>query len=422
VPGFGAVIFRRTSPQITNEGGLWDTSEELLQDIAKPREGLLDWEFPNGNKFKFAHMQYEKDKLNWQGAQIPAIGWDELTHFSESQFWYLVSRNRSVCGVTPYIAATCNPVSKEDPVGGWVRRLLEWWIGPDGYVIPERSGIIRWFIRVAGELVWGDSAEELKAQYPRSLPKSITFIESKLEDNVILETTNPEYRANLEALPEFERQQLLDRNWNAIPEKGSLFKDVTFERIRPSQVPELLEIRAIVDPAVTSTDNSDCQGVVIDGISPNRQTLYALYSWEGIIDPVEVVKLVIRKSLQFRATSITFETNQGGDLWKSTYKFVWQEMLRDEEIDPDQEMLAYYEIKQSGATGSKLERWNVLKGHYQAGRIKHVIGTHEVRERALKRVPEFTPYDLADASEMSARSMLRIKKEHKPAKSSSRDY
>src|SRR5207253_1292413 len=115
---------------------------------AQPNENEHFWRFPSGAKIKFSHMQYEKDRLSWKSAQIPLICYDQLEEFTESQFWYLVSRNRSTCGVAPYIRATCNPVPDDDEVGGWLCKLIAWWIDQEtGYAIPERSGVIRWFVR-----------------------------------------------------------------------------------------------------------------------------------------------------------------------------------------------------------------------------------------------------------------------------------
>ena len=56
-----------------------------------------------------AHLEYEKDMFDWQGAQVALLIFDELTHFTEEQFWYLQSRNRSMCGIRPYTLGTCNP-------------------------------------------------------------------------------------------------------------------------------------------------------------------------------------------------------------------------------------------------------------------------------------------------------------------------
>lgn len=358
-------------------------------------------------------MQHEKDKLDWQGSQIPFVGFDELSHFTESQFWYMVSRMRSTCGVKPYMLATCNPVNHSDPIGGWLRKFLDWWIGPDGFVIPERSNVKRWFARISGELIWRDSKKEILETYPNSKPLSVTFINSKLSDNRILETSDPAYRANLEALPDEEREQLLEGNWNVDTTKGTLFKDFNFESIRvhKKDVPELLELRVTVDPAVTSTDNSDSQGITIDGVTPDRSTLYNFYNWEGIKDPDDCIKEACVLAVKFGASSIMFETNQGGDLWRSSYNYAWQALINDPEypmIKADTRQPKYMEVKQTAATGSKRERWADMLTHYNQGRVKHVIDsdTYQVRERSLKRLPESKPYDLADAAEINTRQML----------------
>ncbi len=221
---FGAVIFRRTTKQVKAEGGLWDTSEELFPLLGATSSNL-SWTFPSGAKVTFAHLEHEKNKLDWQGAQVAMIGFDELTHFTAGQFWYMLSRNRSGSGVAPYIRATTNP----DP-DSFVAELIAWWIDQDtGYAIPERSGVVRWFIRYRNELIWGDSAEELREQYPQLSPKSLTFIASSYRDNKIGMERDPGYMANLDALTMVEREQLKNGNWAIRPAAGDYFKALWFE-------------------------------------------------------------------------------------------------------------------------------------------------------------------------------------------------
>ncbi|MDW9477072.1 hypothetical protein GOA69_33375 [Sinorhizobium meliloti] len=138
-PQFGAV-FRRSTVQVRNEGGLWDESEKLYPAIgASPKEHVLQWSFPPGASVSFAHLEHDKTVLNWQGSQIPLICFDELTHFSASSSRYMVSRNRSMSGVGPYTRATCNP-----DADSWVAELISWWIDQDtGLPIPERAGVLR---------------------------------------------------------------------------------------------------------------------------------------------------------------------------------------------------------------------------------------------------------------------------------------
>ena len=220
---FGGVIFRRTSVQIRNEGGLWDESMSIYPLFrAEPRESYLEWKFPKGMSMSFANLEHEKDVHNYQGAQIPWIGFDELTHFTEQQFFYMLSRNRSTSGVKPRIRATTNP----DP-DSWVRTFIDWWIGPDGFPIKERSGKLRWFIRVNDQLMWANTPDEIYAVYGRSpeiQPKSVTFISAKLEDNKILMEKDPAYLGNLLALNRVDRMRLKDGNWNVRATAGSFFQ------------------------------------------------------------------------------------------------------------------------------------------------------------------------------------------------------
>ena len=225
VSNFQAVIFRRTAEQVRTAGGLWDESSGLYPLAGgKGREHTLDWRWKSGATVRFEQLQHEQTKLEYQGSQITLEGWDELTHFTESQFFYLLSRNRSVCGVKPYVRATCNPDSRS-----WVARLIAWWIDQDsGYAIPERSGVKRWFVRAADRLEWADTRAELQERYPEQTPKSLTFIPASLDDNPTLLRTDPSYRANLMLLPRVERERLLGGNWKT--SEGTLIDDANLRR------------------------------------------------------------------------------------------------------------------------------------------------------------------------------------------------
>jgi predicted phage terminase large subunit-like protein len=218
---FGAVIFRRTLADVKKQGSLWDTALPLYGSLGgKPRLDNLTWTFPAGAKVGFGHLEHETTVLDWQGAQVPLICFDELTHFSRAQFFYMLSRNRSTCGVRPYVRATCNP-----DADSWVAEFIAWWIDQNsGLPIPERSGVIRWFARIADILEWADSKAELVERYPECEPKSLTFIPAKLADNAILVKADPGYRANLLALPRVERERLLEGNWKIRPAAGLLFQ------------------------------------------------------------------------------------------------------------------------------------------------------------------------------------------------------
>jgi predicted phage terminase large subunit-like protein len=206
----------------------------------------IDWTFPPfNNRIHFDHLQYDKTCQGYDGAQIAHIGFDQLEHFTEYQFFYMFSRNRSTCGVRPVIRATANPDSDSWLVRGhggkgeWGTGFISWWINPvTGYPIEERSGVIRWFIRDIDEIVWADSSEELLKRYPDRQPKSVTFIHAKLSDNPHLEKINPEYRGNLQALSFIEQERLLRGNWKIRAQAGTVFKREWFDVVDDKDIPK----------------------------------------------------------------------------------------------------------------------------------------------------------------------------------------
>lgn len=223
-PKFGAVIFRRTRPEITNEGGLWDETKRLYPYFpikSNSKETNLEWSFSTGSKIRFGHLQYEKDVFKWQGSQIAYLGFDELTHFSKSQFFYLLSRNRSISGIKPRVRATTNPQSK-----GWVKDFIGWWLDEKtGFPIPERAGVLRYMVRDGDKIIWGSSKEEVISKSMHvlnlidgiidvnDLVKSVTFIPGSIYGNKKLLSVNPQYLSNLISLDENEKAKLLDGCW-----------------------------------------------------------------------------------------------------------------------------------------------------------------------------------------------------------------
>ncbi len=226
---FSAVLFRRGYPEITNPGGMWDESERIYS-LAGGRavRGDLLWRFPGGAKVQFSHLQQESDVHAWRGAQVPLLGFDQLETFTEQQFIYMLSRNRSTCGVRPYVRATCNP----EP--GWLAEFLSWWIAEDGYAELERSGKVRWMVRAGEVLHWFDTEYEAAQAFPDIPAKSVTFIVSTIYDNRILMHKDPGYIANLKALSYIDRERLLGDaqrggNWKVKPAAGKVFNRAWFK-------------------------------------------------------------------------------------------------------------------------------------------------------------------------------------------------
>lgn len=250
VPNFTGVIFRKTTEQIRSGGGLWDTALELYNDVASCIDSKLSITFPSTCKYKFTYLQYEKDKYQHQGAQYAFIAFDELQHFTESQFLYMVSRNRTMTGVTPYMRCTCNPAPDT-----WLSRFIDWWIGDDGFPIPERDGVIRYFFKSSNNYIWGDTKEEVLSIMEkedampdmsllgdidvRHLIKSVTFIGGNIYQNKALLSSNPEYLGSLMALDESDKAALLYGNWKYKIGDNSLFDKEAIEDISTPKQPYL---------------------------------------------------------------------------------------------------------------------------------------------------------------------------------------
>lgn len=221
---FGAVVFRRTFPEITREGGMWDEAMAIYPLVgARTNRNDMSFRFPSGAKISFAAMQFEDDKEGWKSAQIPLIEFDQLETFTSGQFFYMFSRNRSTCGVRPYIRATVNP----EP--GWLADFLSWWIAEDGYADLTRAGVLRWMVRQGNDTIeWFDSQEEAAAAHPDIPAKSVTFIPATVFDNQELLKKDPGYIANLKALTLVDRERLLGDvarggNWKIKPSAGKVF-------------------------------------------------------------------------------------------------------------------------------------------------------------------------------------------------------
>ena len=262
-PGFNAVIFRKEYTQITAPGGLWDSSRRIYSYIkgsSSLKTPKFHWRFKSGATVSFAHLGRDEDCDGWQGSQIALIGFDELTHFSEYSFFYMLSRNRTMCGIKPYVRATCNP-----DADSWVAEFIKWWIDQEtGYPIPDRSGKVRWMVRLNETIYWFDSREDaveaavengMGEQEAATMPKSVTFIASTLQDNKILMKNDPGYLANLQALALVERERLLKGNWKIKPAAGLMFKRTKVNMLENLPTDIILWARGW-DLAATSEDEN----------------------------------------------------------------------------------------------------------------------------------------------------------------------
>lgn len=415
VPGFGCTIFRRNFNQIFSQGGLWDESMQIYQGIrgADPKFARGQWWFrdKDGNivsKVTFAHIERDDDVHKWQGSQICEIGFDELTHFSEKTFFYMLSRNRSTCGVQPFVRATCNP-----DADSWVAKFIEWWIDQDtGYPIPERSGKIRWFVRRNETLYWANTKQELWEQFDlktdeeRQEPRSVSFIMSRLSDNKEMLRVNPTYLANLKALSLIERERLLYGNWKIKAAAGLFFKRTQLGDILPRVPKDVVQWVRCWDLAATEkTEDGDpayTAGVLIGKRKDGRY----------------VIADVINKQMSASDVRKTIKLTAQADL--AAYKRVRIRLPKDpgqagkEQAESYIKYLAGFDVVTVAETGSKESRAEPMAAQWQAGNFDIVYGDwNEEYLLQLENFPDGKFKDMVDASangfaEIETKSMFDV--------------
>lgn len=394
-PEFGAVFLRRNTKQVRNEGGLWDESLKLYAPVGgTPKESTLDWKFPSGATVSFSHMEHEKTKFDWQGSQIPLICFDELTHFTEGQFWYMVSRNRSMCGVRPYIRATCNP----DP-DSFVADLIAWWIDQEtGYPIEERAGKIRYFVRVGDEIKWADTPRELRhytmineegAEVPIP-PKSFTFIPALVTDNKALMQSDPSYVASLMAQGTVQRERLMKGNWK-IKSTDGLFMHHKIGFI--DAAPKLVRRVRGWDLAATEVqDDGSLSRAATAGVLMG-QTADGEYIIEDVVrdhlGPFEVVKLIKATASRDGRRVHGSLPQDPGQAGKAQVKSLIAG-------------LAGYVYKSSPETGDKITRATPLSAQAEAGNVKLVRGPWN--KAFMDELEAFPSSDVKDQVDAAARA------------------
>jgi predicted phage terminase large subunit-like protein len=375
-PGFGAVIFRRTLKQVTKEGGLWDTARMIYPQIGgRGVEGnVLAYYFDRfKTKIDFAYLARDDNAYDWDGTQIPLICFDELIYFTKFQFFYLISRNRSVCGVRPYIRAATNPSPDS-----WVREFIDWWIDDKGYAIEERSGIVRWLIHQNDQYHWFDrKIDAVKAFGKDAEPKSVTFIPSKIYDNKILLKADPGCVANLKIQGAVEKARLLDGNWDVRACAGDFFRREMFEVV--DVVPKLKrEVRcwdfAATKPSETNPDPDWTVG--LRGGTDKDETIYITGMARDRQNPAEVDKL-LKNTTSHDGKKVMVRVPQDPG---SAGKKVARDYIK---------MLAGYVVKALPVSGSKELRAKPASGLAGIGMIKVLRG--DWNKAFFKELEAFPP-------------------------------
>jgi hypothetical protein len=319
LPKYVGSVVRKTYAEIFDAGGLWAEAMKIFPLVGgRPSRGdKPKFVFPSGAQIYFKHSQHESwIERYWQGLQSAVISIDEATHFSKAETFYILSRNRSVCGVKSYMRMTCNP----DPFS-WIAEFIEWWLDEDGFIDMSKSGVIRYFIHRDDKFIWGDTKEELIAKYPKAKPLSFTFIRGYLEENKCLLDVDPGYLDRMDNLTPSQRRALLEGNWKELDNPNALFhrSNINANRVDRIRKEDLERIVVAIDPAGSTNENSDLTGIVTMGMDGEGH-LYVLSDSTGKYSPLEWAEAACFEYDTWGADAIVAERNYGGDMVESTIR------------------------------------------------------------------------------------------------------
>ena len=201
------IIFRRTFPDL--EKSLIRVSLEFYpREAASYNSSKHIWTFKNGSIIDFGYIDSENDVYQYQSAEYDVIRFDELTHFTEYMYTYMISRCRGANPYPKHIKSSTNPGG----VGhSWVK---------------ER------FIDINAP----NQIHEITLDNGKK--STVIFIPSLVQDNMFLLDNDPDYIDRLELLPEKEKQALLYGDWDIFD--GQFFTE--FDRkihvIEPFVIPK----------------------------------------------------------------------------------------------------------------------------------------------------------------------------------------
>jgi len=220
---------------------------------SKWSERKSQWTSPRGGRLWMSYLDKDMDVTRYQGQAFNWIGFDELTQWPSPFAWdYMRSRLRSASSMELglYMRATTNPGGSGH---SWVKKMF---IDPAPYnrdygaTDIEKGEVIRY------------PAGHAKAGRPLYKRR---FIPARLSDNPYLAASG-DYEAMLLSMPEQQRRQLLDGDWDI--KEGAAFTE--FDRnihvVEPFDIPSnWVKFRAC-DYGYGSKS-----GVIWFAVAPNEQ-------------------------------------------------------------------------------------------------------------------------------------------------------
>lgn len=199
-PNFNGLILRRTNDELREL--VWKSQEIYPKAYpgSKWQEKKSQWVFPSGARLWMTYLERDEDVLRYQGQAFSYIAFDELTQHPTPFAWnYMRSRLRTTDPDLPiFMRATTNPGG---PGHQWVKQMF---IDP----APAGKRFAATDLESGNTLVYPEGhAKEGEPLFFRR------FIPASLKDNPYL-MEGGQYEANLLSLPEMQRRQLLEGDWN----------------------------------------------------------------------------------------------------------------------------------------------------------------------------------------------------------------
>lgn len=365
-PDFYAVMFRRQAVEINQVGGLADASQKIYPLVGGEYfSSAKMWKFPSGAKIVFKGLDDPKDIEALRGMECSRIYFDELTTFDSLHFWYPQSRLRSTNGIPGKCKATTNPQSS-----GFVKDLISWYLDEDGFAIPERSGVIRWFVtKDDGDLEWFSTREEGE-DYSRDVlglddeeisVTSFVFIRSSLDDNPSL---GNEYKKTLRRLPPKQQAELLGGNWNYDASTGVYFKKDWVDTTSLHELPKMKKIVRGWDLASTPQDsksgNRDPDWSVGIKLGLGEDGYFYILDVVRFRDSIGEVKRTIKRTAIKDGTSVhvSIPLDPGGH-----GKHAFQDHVKN---------LSGFIVRKAKTEKSKLERFLPFSSAAEFGLVKMV--------------------------------------------------
>lgn len=234
-PLYRALYVRKNLGELKGGGSMIEEFQKLYPSELIKKVTTSDnpeIEFNSGCRVVMTHLaneSIEEVTERVKGWQYDFIYLDELTAYQFSTFTYLLSRNRGSSGLPGRMRATTNPKKNS-----WVRKFIDWYVGDDGTIDPEKDGVVRYFFYAGGGvegIVWGDTKDEVYAKCydtieryrkaakldylsPHALIKSFTFYGGTLGDNKIKMKQDPNYAGSLAMTGGAQAEMLIGGNWD----------------------------------------------------------------------------------------------------------------------------------------------------------------------------------------------------------------